>query len=195
MSGGPCHDCLLTYTSFCGSCKCFAAGRSDEGLLAELFTIGGWHTSLQFPVIAPGKGSNLAATRQTQPLCLPGDLSTAPNLESAFLATLMVPNGSLDFLSTMSCSRSSRKTTHLGIGCITVSKAFLSHEACINAHKFKVAHINYIWVSCLSSPYVPATSTKQCRMNFCVLFKFLPQCDTCAARYPERSCYMCKMTC
>ena len=50
---------MLTYSSFCCGCKCFAAGRLDEGFLAELFTIGWRHTSLKFPVIAPGKGLNL----------------------------------------------------------------------------------------------------------------------------------------
>ena len=57
---------LLTYSSFCGGCKCLAAGRFDECLLAELFSIGGRHTSLKFPVIAPGKGSvvSIAMARQ-----------------------------------------------------------------------------------------------------------------------------------
>ena len=59
MSGGPLHECLLTYSSFCCGCKCFAAGRLDEGLLAELFPIGWRHTSLKFPVIAPCKRFNI----------------------------------------------------------------------------------------------------------------------------------------
>lgn len=116
VSGGPCHDYLLTYPSFCCGCKCFAAGRSDEGLLTELFSIGRRHTFLQFSVNVTSKGLSLQH-------CLFSDLNKQYlDLESAFLATLIDPNGSLDFLSTISCSRSSKRITHLGIGCITESK-------------------------------------------------------------------------
>ena len=56
----------------------------------------------------------------------------------------MVPNGSLDFLSIMSCSRSSRKITHLGIGCVTVSKDFLSHQACIKSTQVQTSSPHHL---------------------------------------------------
>ncbi len=84
-------------------------------------------------------------------------------LDSAFLATLIVPNGSFDFLSTISCNKSSRKITHLGIGCMTVSRPLLSHQACMHASSLSDCSTcsrlhSFVWV--------PAISTKQCRMNF-----------------------------
>ncbi len=51
-------------------------------------------------------------------------------LDRALRATLIVPNGSFDFLATMSASKSSRKITHFVTGCIIVSKLILSHQAC-----------------------------------------------------------------
>ena len=115
--------CVHTYSSFCSGCNSFAAGRSDESLLAELFTIGGRHTSLKFPV---------NAQVQLLPRLLLCQIiwGTHLILDSAFLATLIVPKGSFDFLSTISWSRSSRKITHFGIGCMAVSKPLLSHQAC-----------------------------------------------------------------
>ena len=77
VSGGPCHDYLLTYSSFCCGCKCFAAGRSDEGLLTEPFSIGRRHTSLKFSVNATGKGLSLQH-------CLFSDLSAIPDFGKCF---------------------------------------------------------------------------------------------------------------
>ncbi len=63
--------------------------------------------------------------------CVSGEtVSTDLILERALRATLIVPKGSLDFLATMSVSKSSRKIIHFVTGCITVSKPVLSHQAC-----------------------------------------------------------------
>ena len=172
----------FTYSGFCSGCKSFAAGRSNQGLLAKLFTIGGRHSSLKFPVHSLVAAMTASMPFQQQDKYL--------ILDKAFLATLIVPNGSFDFFSTMSCSKSSRKITHLGVGCMAVSKPFFSHQACMHALDSKPfradAAVQQLAWHVLS--LIPATSTKQCRRKFSCCLPVSPIVhDAFAARCPEHS--------
>ncbi len=160
------HWLCVTYSSFCSGCKSFVAGKSDQGLLAKLFTIGGgtplW--SSLCTASAAAMAASIPLQQQEKYLIL----------DKAFLATLIVPNGSFDFFTTISCSKSSRKITHLGIGCMAVSSPFLSHQACMHALVLKT-----FWSTCNSLHgmfcrwYQPLPQSSA-EWAFCVVFEFLP---------------------
>ena len=83
--------CIPTYSSLCSGCKCLAAGRSYEGLLAEVFTIWWRHTSLQFPVIAQSMMSVVSCGHSSH-------LRLIPDLGKCFSGHSNCPKWILRFL-------------------------------------------------------------------------------------------------